>query len=116
MESGYFGSKIFRYSVVGLHSPLQNHMILSFSCSCIENIDVFSQFGDLVLMDIFLPVGIGVYGPGLRTVLRFYGHGIQPFLLCVLSIALSVTSVSTTDSFVVSSWNTYCPEDRALRR
>jgi uncharacterized membrane protein len=32
---------------------------------------------------------------------KFYGHGIQSLLLCVLSIALSVTSVPTTDSFVV---------------
>jgi hypothetical protein len=32
---------------------------------------------------------------------KLYGHGIQSFLLCVLSIALSVTSVLTTDPVVV---------------
>jgi uncharacterized membrane protein len=34
---------------------------------------------------------------------KLYGHGIQSFLLCVLSIALSVTSVPTTNSLVASS-------------
>jgi hypothetical protein len=32
---------------------------------------------------------------------KLYGHGIQSFLLCVLSIVPSVTSLHTTDSFVV---------------
>jgi hypothetical protein len=32
---------------------------------------------------------------------KLYEHGIQSFLLCVLNIALNVTSVTTTDSFVV---------------
>jgi hypothetical protein len=32
---------------------------------------------------------------------KLYGHGILSFLLCVLSIALSVTSIPTTDFFVV---------------
>jgi hypothetical protein len=39
---------------------------------------------------IVLRVSIGI----------LYGHGIQSFLLCVLGIAPSVTSIPTTDSFV----------------
>ena len=99
--------------MVGFRGPPQDHMILGNGFSCTQSIDVFSQFGDLAPTKILYGVILKVYGSewtftGVFTgcfcsfmdtdfsvtgfYRIFYGYGIQPFLLCILSIALSVAS------------------------
>jgi len=93
-------------------------MILADSCSCTGNIGVFSYLvNHLRASPPFTVILYGsyrldkiVFTVGLRTHISFtdfnrklYGYGIQAFLLCVLSIALSVTSVLIADCSVASN-------------